>query len=447
MSFALGRRAAFGAAAGAATLAALSATSDRRSPAQAAAGPSAELVARASEWVAGRARGAAAAAAPSWTELLTATGRSNRRLLVVVNPDAGLGLAEEICDTVVLPMLRCVGFRWIEVAKYKEKGEVQDMLGDTDTDLDELDAVVVIGGDATVTEVFNGLALRQKLQLEQVLSGRPPKRLALEIPVGVVPAGSRNTLYGCAAEGGSRHGSMRSVGSDATAQKQEAVRAALAVARWDAHPMDLLECQLDDGSVTMVTGVGAKYAMEEAIARGAAGWPGTWFGALKPLQRYYAGKKAAVGFPWAGPSDYLMRVSILPVDAAPGGEPPSFAEWEEDEALWQTVEGPFYWVTAMPFEHGTGRIRTRSANLAWCYNSGDVESADLEVLQASALHVYEAQADASAVLTIADCSAFSIEIIDTKEAKRAWSLDGDLRSPSNAVLRGRMRKETGTLLL
>ncbi|GJJ68488.1 sphingosine kinase [Entomortierella parvispora] len=102
-----------------------------------------------------------------------------RRLLLIVNPNGGVGLAKKTSDTVIKPMMRLSGLTFKE--QYTEYGKHAVDIAHK-VDLDQVDALIVVSGDGVLHEVVNGLLTR------------PDWERARRLPVGIIPAGSGNAF-------------------------------------------------------------------------------------------------------------------------------------------------------------------------------------------------------------------------------------------------------------
>lgn len=102
-----------------------------------------------------------------------------RRILLLVNPNGGVGKAKRISDTVVKPMLQHSGLTVKE--QYTEYGRHAVDIA-SKVNLDEVDSLVVVSGDGVLHEVINGLL------------SRPDWDRARKKSIGIVPAGSGNAI-------------------------------------------------------------------------------------------------------------------------------------------------------------------------------------------------------------------------------------------------------------
>ncbi|KAH8344098.1 hypothetical protein KR084_004494 [Drosophila pseudotakahashii] len=119
------------------------------------------------------------------------TGRMRvRRLLVFINPYGGRKAGAQTYERHVRPIFQLAGVDATCITTQRAN-QVKDIL--LSHDLGVYDAVCCVGGDGTVAEVINGLIFRQMRELgldEQ----RPPYIPRPALPVGVIPAGSTDTI-------------------------------------------------------------------------------------------------------------------------------------------------------------------------------------------------------------------------------------------------------------
>nr|XP_036674815.1 ceramide kinase [Drosophila suzukii] len=113
-----------------------------------------------------------------------------RRLLVFINPYGGRKAGSQTYERHVRPIFQLAGVDATCITTQRAN-QVKDIL--LSHDLGVYDAVCCVGGDGTVAEVINGLIFRQMRDLgldEQ----RPPYIPRPALPVGVIPAGSTDTI-------------------------------------------------------------------------------------------------------------------------------------------------------------------------------------------------------------------------------------------------------------
>lgn len=102
-----------------------------------------------------------------------------RRLLVVLNPKGGAGLAKRLYEREVLPLFTTAGIEVTlrETQYYRHAANLA-----RDLELDSFDGVACVSGDGVVVEVLNGLLMREDW------------KQAVAMPIGHIPAGSGNGM-------------------------------------------------------------------------------------------------------------------------------------------------------------------------------------------------------------------------------------------------------------
>lgn len=101
-------------------------------------------------------------------------------MLVVVNPRSGRGKASKVFQTKVKPILELAGFK-LKVVETKHARHAQELA--SSIKLSEcVDGIICVGGDGILNEVLNGLLSRDDAEA------------ARAIPLGIIPAGSDNSL-------------------------------------------------------------------------------------------------------------------------------------------------------------------------------------------------------------------------------------------------------------
>ncbi|XP_039104816.1 sphingosine kinase 2 isoform X4 [Hyaena hyaena] len=146
------------------------------------------------------------------------------RLLLLVNPLGGRGLAWQWCKNHVLPMISEAGlsFNLIQTERQNHARELVQGLR-----LSEWDGIVTASGDGLLFEVLNGFL------------DRPDWEEAVKTPVGVLPCGSGNALAGAV----NQHGGFEpALGVDLL------LNCSLLLCRGGSRPLDLMSVTLASGS-------------------------------------------------------------------------------------------------------------------------------------------------------------------------------------------------------
>ncbi|KAJ0248706.1 Sphingoid long-chain bases kinase 1 [Hirschfeldia incana] len=106
--------------------------------------------------------------------------KSAPKMLVILNPRSGHGRSIKVFHEVVEPIFKLAGIK-MEVVKTTKAGHARELASTVDISLCS-DGIICVGGDGIINEVLNGLFTRSN-QKERVT-----------IPIGIVPAGSDNSL-------------------------------------------------------------------------------------------------------------------------------------------------------------------------------------------------------------------------------------------------------------
>lgn len=109
-----------------------------------------------------------------------ATCQPGRVMLVVLNPRSGRGCARKIYDSKVEPILKMAGFK-LNVVETTGPHHAQKLAATMDLSTC-IDGIICVGGDGLVNEVLNGLLSREDAKQSK------------GIPIGIIPAGSDNSL-------------------------------------------------------------------------------------------------------------------------------------------------------------------------------------------------------------------------------------------------------------
>ncbi|KAI3826707.1 hypothetical protein L1987_00759 [Smallanthus sonchifolius] len=106
--------------------------------------------------------------------------KSPPRMLVILNPRSGRGRSSKVFHNLVEPIFKLAGFK-LEVVKTTHAGHARDLAFGVDFSTCP-DGIICVGGDGIVNEVLNGLLCRDN------------QKEAISIPIGIIPAGSDNSL-------------------------------------------------------------------------------------------------------------------------------------------------------------------------------------------------------------------------------------------------------------
>lgn len=118
------------------------------------------------------------AEAKTYGEQLLPDGTNNRRVIVILNPTADKRSAEKKFQKYCGPILFLSGIR-VDIVKTESEGFARNYI---ETEITELpDAILVAGGDGTLSEAVSGLMRRS---------------VPHSCPIGVLPVGRTNTMAG-----------------------------------------------------------------------------------------------------------------------------------------------------------------------------------------------------------------------------------------------------------
>lgn len=102
------------------------------------------------------------------------------KVLVVLNPRSGHGRSSKVFHEKVEPIFQLAGFK-MEIVKTTSAGHARKLASTVDFALCP-DGIICVGGDGIVNEVLNGLL------------SRGDQKEAVSKPIGIIPAGSDNSL-------------------------------------------------------------------------------------------------------------------------------------------------------------------------------------------------------------------------------------------------------------
>lgn len=106
--------------------------------------------------------------------------KSPPKMLVILNPRSGRGRSSKVFHGIVEPIFKLAGFK-LEIVKTTCAGHAKKLASTVDFSTCP-DGIVCVGGDGIVNEVLNGLLSRDN------------QKEAISIPIGIIPAGSDNSL-------------------------------------------------------------------------------------------------------------------------------------------------------------------------------------------------------------------------------------------------------------
>ncbi|KAG2662824.1 hypothetical protein I3760_16G000200 [Carya illinoinensis] len=102
------------------------------------------------------------------------------KMLVILNPRSGRGRSSKVFHGIVEPIFKLAGFK-LEVKETTSAGHARKLASSVDIDTCP-DGIICVGGDGIINEVLNGLLTRDN------------QKEGISIPIGIIPAGSDNSL-------------------------------------------------------------------------------------------------------------------------------------------------------------------------------------------------------------------------------------------------------------
>ncbi|KAL1065631.1 hypothetical protein V6Z11_D12G011200 [Gossypium hirsutum] len=106
--------------------------------------------------------------------------RNPPKMLVILNPRSGRGRSSKVFHGIVEPIFKLAGFK-LEVVKTTSAGHAKKLASTVDISTCP-DGIICVGGDGIINEVLNGLLSRDN------------QKEGISIPIGIIPAGSDNSL-------------------------------------------------------------------------------------------------------------------------------------------------------------------------------------------------------------------------------------------------------------
>ncbi|KAE8712832.1 Sphingoid long-chain bases kinase 1 [Hibiscus syriacus] len=106
--------------------------------------------------------------------------RNPPKMLVILNPRSGRGRSSKVFHGIVEPIFKLAGFK-LEVAKTTSASHAKKLASTVDISTCP-DGIICVGGDGIINEVLNGLLTRDN------------QKEGISIPIGIIPAGSDNSL-------------------------------------------------------------------------------------------------------------------------------------------------------------------------------------------------------------------------------------------------------------
>ncbi|XP_072035771.1 sphingosine kinase 2-like [Amphiura filiformis] len=143
-----------------------------------------------------------------------------RKLLVFINPTSGRRRGEQVFNKEVAPILNQAGIQFDTVVTTRQNHAREKA---SEMELEKFhDGIVIVSGDGLVYEVINGLM------------DRKDRMKAVQVPIGVIPAGSGNAMASAI---------LHRVGENY--RKNAIMHAAFILTKPGSHPLDLISVQTD----------------------------------------------------------------------------------------------------------------------------------------------------------------------------------------------------------
>ncbi|KAM4085082.1 hypothetical protein ACB094_08G182000 [Castanea mollissima] len=102
------------------------------------------------------------------------------KMLVILNPRSGRGRSSKVFHGIVEPIFKLAGFK-LEIVNTTSAGHARKLASSVDISTCP-DGIICVGGDGIINEVLNGLLSRHN------------QKEGISIPIGIIPAGSDNSL-------------------------------------------------------------------------------------------------------------------------------------------------------------------------------------------------------------------------------------------------------------
>uniref|UniRef100_T1IWW9 Acylglycerol kinase, mitochondrial n=1 Tax=Strigamia maritima TaxID=126957 RepID=T1IWW9_STRMM len=147
------------------------------------------------------------------------SGKKPRHVTVILNPAAKDGKGKKLFENFAAPLFHLAGIK-LSVVQTEHEGQAKDLM----EVMDNTDAVVIAGGDGTVSDVLTGLLRRDDEDFA-----------VKRFPLGVIPIGKTNTA--------ARYLFLK----DSSAEVRWIAEAAMAVIKENYQSMDIMHIQSDGG--------------------------------------------------------------------------------------------------------------------------------------------------------------------------------------------------------
>ena len=269
-----------------------------------------------------------------------------RHLHVILNPASGNQNPRKIFDR-ASKLLAASHIRWT-LTETQAGGDAREI--SRNLPLDDIDGLVVVGGDGTIYEAINGLM------------SRTDWHRAIEIPIGTIPAGTGNGLCKTVLE--------------MAGEPDDALSAAFIIAKGGVRSFDLIRVRQNDRSYYSILSLAWGLVSDVDLESERLRWLGSARSDLYALLRILKLRT------------YRGRFSFVPVVSASSHSDPNLNLNLE----WQTIEDEFVLVWAMnlpwvagdmkgapdvrPDEGAMGVVVVRQGTSKWQLLQGLLQIAD-----------------------------------------------------------------------
>ncbi|XP_055385509.1 probable serine/threonine-protein kinase DDB_G0282963 [Condylostylus longicornis] len=113
-----------------------------------------------------------------------------KNILLFINPYGGKKNGIKIYNNICKPLFKLANINIILIISQKSK-QIYDII--MEQSINQYDAICCIGGDGTISELFNGLIYRAMKDLH-ININKPEYIPKPKIPIGIIPGGSTNTI-------------------------------------------------------------------------------------------------------------------------------------------------------------------------------------------------------------------------------------------------------------
>lgn len=117
-----------------------------------------------------------------------------KKILLFINPFGGKRKGVKIFEKYCKPLFTLGGINMTVVVSQRQN-QIRDCI--MTLNLNVYDSIVCVGGDGTFSEVFNGLVMKESKKHNVNIDDIEAELPKPQLPVGIIPAGSTNTIAYC----------------------------------------------------------------------------------------------------------------------------------------------------------------------------------------------------------------------------------------------------------